>query len=64
LSLKTPFLQALKDVPIFNKYVKEEFIIRLWRRRKDVPTINVIGKLVYLMIGKSIVPNTWIQGVP
>jgi len=57
LSLKTPFLQALKDVPIFNKYVKEEFILRLWRRIKYAPTINVIGKLVDFMIGNFIVPK-------
>jgi hypothetical protein len=42
LCIKIPLLQYLKDVPIFNKYTKEECIRRPQRRRKDTPTINVV----------------------
>jgi hypothetical protein len=64
LCIKIPLLQALKDVPIFNKYVKEECIRRLGRRRKYAPTINVIGQLVDLMLGKLIVPKYLDPGSP
>ena len=57
MCINIPILQALKDVPIFNKYIKEECIIRLGRRRKDTPTINFIGQLADRMLGKLIVPK-------
>jgi hypothetical protein len=52
-----PLLQDLKDVPIFNKYIKEECIRRPRRKRKDAPKINVVGQLADLMLGKLIVPK-------
>jgi len=42
-------------VPILNKYIKEELIRILGRKRKVSPTINFIGKLVDLMLGNLIV---------
>jgi hypothetical protein len=64
LCIKIPLLQALKDVPIFNKYIKEECIRRPGRKRKYAPTINVIGQLVDLMLGKLIVPKYLDPGSP
>jgi hypothetical protein len=57
LCIKIPLLKYLKDVPISNKYIKEECIRRPERKRKDVPTINVIGQLTNLILGKLIVPK-------
>ena len=57
MCIKIPLLQDLKDVPIFNKYIKKECIRRPGRKRKDAPTINVIGQLADLMFGKLIVPK-------
>jgi hypothetical protein len=55
LCIKIPLLQALKDVTILNKYTREECIRRPGIRRKDTPTINVVGQLADLMLGKLIV---------
>ena len=45
-----PLLQDIKDVHIFNRFIQEECIKRLERKRKDTTTINVIGQLVDLML--------------
>ena len=37
LCIKIPLLQDLKDVPIFNKYIKEECIRRPGRKRREYP---------------------------
>jgi hypothetical protein len=63
LCIKIPLLQYLKDVPIFNKYIKEECIRRPERKTKDDPTINVTGQLADLMLGKLIVPKYLDQGL-
>jgi hypothetical protein len=64
LCIKIPLLQALKDVPIFNKYAKEQCITRLGRRRKYSPTLNVIGQLADLMLGNLILPKYLNLGSP
>jgi hypothetical protein len=64
LCVKIPLLQAIKYVPIYNKFIKEECIKRLGRKKKDTPTINVIGKLVDLMLGRIIVPKYLDPGSP
>jgi hypothetical protein len=52
-----PPIQTIKDVPIFNRFIKEECIRRTGRKRKDTPTVNVIGLLVDLMNGNIILPE-------
>ena len=54
--VEIPLLQDIKDVLIYNKFIKEECIKKLGRKRKDSPTINVIGQLANLMLGKIFVP--------
>jgi hypothetical protein len=34
LCVKIPLLQAIKDVPIYNKFIKEVYIKKLEERRK------------------------------
>jgi len=51
LCVKIPLLQAMKDVPIYNKMIKEKCFKHPGRRRRDAPTINVIGQLSDLMLG-------------
>ena len=43
LCVKIPLLQAIKYVPIYNKLIKEKWFKHPMRRRRDAPTINVIG---------------------
>jgi len=44
LCVKIPLLQAIKDVPIYNKLIKDMCFKHPQRRKRDTPTINVIGK--------------------
>ena len=43
ICVKIPLLQAIKDVPIYNKLIKENCFKHLGRQKRDTPTINVIG---------------------
>jgi len=54
LCVKIPLLQAIKDVPIYNKLIKEKFFKHPRRIKKDTPTINVIGQLSDLMLVRVI----------
>ena len=51
LCVKIPLLQAIKDVPIYNKLIKEKLSKHCGRRKKDSSTINVIVQLFDLMLG-------------
>jgi hypothetical protein len=64
LCIKINLLKSLKDVHIFNKFIKEECIRRPGRKRKDAPTTNVIGQLADLMLGNLIVPKYLDTGIP
>jgi hypothetical protein len=43
--VKIPLLQAIKDVPIYAKTIKELCINKLGRKQKDPPTIHLVGQL-------------------
>ena len=64
LCVKIPLLQAIKDVPIYNKLVKEKCFKHLGRRKKDASTINVIAQLSDLMLGQVICPKYLDPGSP
>ena len=57
LCVKIPLLQAIKDVSIYNRLIKEKCFRHLERRKRDAPTINVIGQLADLMLGQVICPK-------
>jgi len=44
-------------LPIYNKLIKEKCFKHLGRRKRDTPTINVIGQLSDLMLGQVIFPK-------
>ena len=54
ICVKIPLLQAIKYVPIYNKLIKEKCFKHPRRRKRDAPTINVIGQLYDLMLGQVI----------
>jgi len=62
--VKIPFLQAIKDVPIYNKLIKEKCFRQQGRCKRDTPTINVIGQLSILMLGQIICPKYLDPGSP
>ena len=57
LCVKIPLLQYIKDVPIYNKLIKEKCFKHSGRRMKDTPTIIVIVQLFDLMLGRVIFPK-------
>ena len=57
LCVKIPLLQAIKDVPIYNRLIKEKCFKKPGRRKRDTPTINVVGQLSDLILGKVIFPK-------
>eukprot|EP00253_Pinus_taeda_P033343 PITA_33343 len=53
LSVKIPLLQALKDVPIYARTVRDICIKKPDRKAKDPLTVHVMGDLAALMSGKT-----------
>jgi hypothetical protein len=45
ICVKIPLLQAIKDIPIYSKVVKELCIKNPSRKQKDPPTIHLVGGL-------------------
>jgi hypothetical protein len=48
--VKIPLFQAIKDVPIYVKVVRELCLRKLGRKEKDPETVHIIGKLADLML--------------
>eukprot|EP00253_Pinus_taeda_P010529 PITA_10529 len=66
-SLLRPWLNAemaIKDVPIYKKFIKEKCFRHPSRRKRDALTINVIGQLSDLMLGQVIYPKYLDPGSP
>lgn len=73
LCVNIPLLQAIKDVPIYNRVIKEKCFKKPRRNKKDTPTINVVGQLSHLVLGRvtflkyldpgSLVVDVYINGV-
>ena len=45
ICIKIPLLQAIKDIPIYSKVIKELCIKHPWKKQKDPLTIHVIGEM-------------------
>ena len=43
--IKIPLLQAIKDIPIYAKIIRDIFIKKLGRKKKEPPLVQVVGKL-------------------
>ena len=52
--VKIPLLQALQEVPIYGRTVRDLCIRKPGRKPRDPPTIHVIGKLSELIMGKTL----------
>ena len=51
ICVKIPLLQAIKDILIYSKVIKEFYIKSTGKKKKDPPTIHVIGEMSKCMIG-------------
>jgi len=48
-----PILQALLNVPIYAKTVRDLVVKKPGRKPKDPPTVHVVGRLSKLMMGRA-----------
>jgi hypothetical protein len=62
--VKNPLLQAIKDIPIYTKSIKELCSNKTNKIRKDPPTIHVIGNLVGLMSNTISIEKYFDPGIP
>jgi hypothetical protein len=53
LHVKIPLLQAIRDVPIYANIVRDLCIKNPRRKPRDPLTIQVVGELSELMLGKT-----------
>ena len=57
MTVKIPLLDAIKEVPIYTKAIKEACIKTLGQKKKDPKTIHVLGQLSDLMLETLKVPK-------
>jgi hypothetical protein len=62
--IQIPLFQAIKDVPIYGKAIKEACLKKPRRKRKDSQTIHVLGQLANIMLGKIVILNYTDLGSP
>jgi hypothetical protein len=43
--IKIPLLQAIKDIPIYSKIIRDLFLKKLGRKKKEPPLVQVVGQL-------------------
>ena len=55
--IKIPLLQAIRDVPIYSKLVRELCLKKPGRKQKDPPTIHVLGQLSNYISDCSLPPK-------
>ena len=57
MTIQIPLLDAFKKIPLYNKALKEACIQQSRRKKKDPPTIHVLGQLSNLMLRKALAPK-------
>ena len=51
--VKIPLLQAIRDIPIYSKAIRDVCVKKPGRKPKDPPTMYVMGRLSELLQGKT-----------
>ena len=57
MHVQISLFQAIKVVPIYGKSIREAFLKKLERKKKDPTTVHVVGQLANIMLGKLITPK-------
>ena len=50
--IKIPLLQAIREIPILEKTIKELSLKRPGRKPRDTRRIHLVGKIADIMMGK------------
>ena len=64
MHVQITLFQAIKDVPIYVKAIREVFLKKPRRKKKDPATVHVVGQLDDIMLGKLIIPKYFDPGSP
>ncbi|XP_059066774.1 uncharacterized protein LOC131857973 [Cryptomeria japonica] len=64
VSIKIPLCQAINDVTMYSKVIREACLKKLGRKKKDLAIVHVMGKLTNVMLGKLILPKYSDPGSP
>ena len=64
MTIQIPLLDALKEIPLYNKALKEACIKQSKRKKIDPPIIHVLGQLFDLMLIKALMPKYSDLGSP
>ena len=62
--IRIPLLEAIRDVPIYSKMVRELCLKKPCRKQKDPPTIHVIGQLSDYISDHPLLPKFANPGNP
>jgi hypothetical protein len=62
--IKIPLLQAIKEIPIFAKTIRELSIKKPGRKRKEIKRIQLVGKIADIMMGKTTIQKYLDPGSP
>ena len=57
MHVQIPLFQAIKDVPIYGKSIREACLKKPKRKKKDPTTVHVVGQLADIMLRKLITPK-------
>ena len=64
MHVQIPLFQAIKDVPIYGKSIREACLEKHGRKKKDPTIVHVVGQLANIMLGKLITPKYSDLGSP
>ena len=64
MTIQIPLMDALKKIPLYNKTLKEACVKQSSRKKKDPPTIHVLGQLSDSMLSKALTPKYFDPGSP
>jgi len=57
MTIQISLLDALKEIPLYNKTLKEVCTKKSARNKKDPPTVHMLGELSDLMLSKTLMPK-------
>lgn len=55
--IKIPLIQAIKDIPIYTKTVRDLCLKKLGRKRKYPHIVHVLGNLTNIILGSITIPK-------
>ena len=57
IHVQIPLFQAIKDVPIYGKAIREAYLKKPRRKKKDPTTVHVVRQSADIMLGKLVTPK-------